>query len=179
MNGSTHRWISAVSKFETADGKGVAGIVVEGAANKPYIVGKMIDEAGQSIGPYFGFFERKQDFIPPVIIARLQQQLVAGQQWASIDQRLQGMENKINRWDEKGPPVRSVVAITENTRAERLKAARIAAERDEAPLVYYMASAEGNCDFPTLFRSRGERVVRLIEQPPQLRPHGFEIWAGD
>jgi hypothetical protein len=51
--------------------------------------------------------------------------------------------------------------------------------RDDAPLVYYMATPEGECDFPTLLRSRGERVVRLIERPPQLRLQGFEIWAGD
>ena len=42
-----------------------------------------------------------------------------------------------------------------------------------------MANPEGECEFPTLFRSRGERVVRLIEKPPQLRPQGFAIWAGD
>jgi hypothetical protein len=52
-------------------------------------------------------------------------------------------------------------------------------ERDEAPLVYFMASPEGECEFPTLFRSRAERVVRLIEKPPQLRDAGFEIRAAD
>src|ERR1700730_14554087 len=37
--------------------------------------------------------------------------------------------------------------------------------------------AEGPCDFPTLFKSRAERVVRLIDNPPQLRDNGFEIWS--
>ena len=168
----------AVTVFEAADGKGVAAIVVEGAASKPYIVGKMMDETGQSIGAHFGFFERKQDVIPPVSVARIQQQLAAGQQWTSIDQRLQAIESNISSWGKKGPPVMST-GITEKIRSERLKAARIAVERDDAPLVYFMASAEGECDFPTLFRSRAERVVRLIEKPPQLREQGFEIWAGD
>ena len=40
----------AVMVFEAADGKGVAAILVEGATNKPYIVGKMVDEAGETIG---------------------------------------------------------------------------------------------------------------------------------
>jgi len=39
------------------------------------------------------------------------------------------------------------------------------------------ASPDGDCSFPTLFKSRSERVVRLIENPPQLRQQGFEIWA--
>lgn len=168
----------AVMVFERAEGTGVAAIVVDGATSKPYIVSKMMDETGQSIGAHFGFFERKQDVIPPVSAARIQQQLSAGRQWASIEQRLQAIEVNIAAWGKGGPLVKNV-GITAKLRKERLKAARIAVERDEAPLVYYMASPEGECDFPTLFRSRGERLVRLIERPPQLRAQGFEIWAGD
>lgn len=167
-----------VRVFEGADGKGVAAILVDGAASKPYIVSRMIDDAGQNIGAHFGYFERKQDVIPPVSVPRIQQQLAAGQQWASIEQRLQAIEANITSWGKSGPPVKSA-GITEKLRKDRLKAARLAVERDDAALVYYMASPEGECDFPTLFRSRGERVVRLIERPPQLRPQGFEIWAGD
>lgn len=167
-----------VRVFEAADGKGVAAIVVEGPTSKPYIVSKMVDDQGQNIGAHFWFFERKQDVIPTLSAARIQQQLAAGQQWASIEQRLQAIEENIASWRRSGPPVKAP-AITDKVRNERLKAARIALERDDAPLVYYMASPEGECEFPTLFRSRAERVVRLIERPPQLRPHGFEIWAGD
>lgn len=168
----------AVKVYAGADGKGVAAILVEAGANKPYIVGKMIDETGKSIGAHFGFFERKQDVIPPVSVPRIQRQLAAGQQWSSIDQRLQAIEANIGAWGKAGPPPKSA-GISEKFRKERLKAARLAVARDDAPLVYYVASAQAECDFPTLFKSRAERVVRLIENPPQLRPQGFEIWAGD
>jgi hypothetical protein len=83
----------------------------------------------------------------------------------------------MNAWGKPGPPKRNL--ITEPERISRLKAARLGVARDDAPLVYYMATPEGECDFPTLLRSRGERVVRLIERPQQLRLQGFEIWAGD
>ena len=43
------------------DGKGVAAIVVEAGNERPYLVANMLDETDQSIGAYFGFFERKQD----------------------------------------------------------------------------------------------------------------------
>ena len=167
-----------VRVFEGIHGNGVAAILVDGASNKPYIVSKMIDDAGQNIGAHFGYFERKQDIIPPISVSRIQQQLAAGQQWASVEQRLQAIEANIASWGRTGPALKRP-GITEKVRKDRLKAARIAVERDDAPLVYYMASPEGECDFPTLFRSRGERVVRLIERPPQLRPQGFEVWAGD
>lgn len=167
-----------VSVFEASDGKVIAAIVVEAGTSKPYIVGKMVDETGKNIGAHFGYFERKQDVIPPVSIARIHQQLAAGQQWASLDQRLQGIEANIAAWGKSGPPAKKL-GITDTVRNERLKAARIASERDEVPLVYYMASPEGDCDFPTLFMSRGEPVVGLIERPPQLRSNGFEIYAGD
>jgi hypothetical protein len=85
----------------------------------------------------------------------------------------------MSAWGKPGPPKRTPLLIADAERVSRLKAARVAVGRDDAPLVYYTASPEGECDFPTLLRSRGERVVRLIEKPPQLRPQGFEIWAGD
>ena len=115
--------------------------------------------------------------IPPVSVARIQQQLSAGQQWTSIDQRLQSIEGNISSWGNTAPSVKRP-PITDEIRKERLKAARIAVERDDAPLVYFMASPESECDFPTLFKSRGiEWVVRLIENPPRLRPEGFGIWV--
>lgn len=168
-----------ISVYEAADGKGVAAIAVRDGSSKPYIVAKMTDEVGKTVGAHFGYFERKQDVIPSITVERIQQQLAAGQQWGSIDQRLQAIESNMSGWDKPGPPKRRALLITDEERISRLKAARMAVGRDDAPLVYYAASPEGECDFPTLLRSRGERVVSLIERPPQLRPQGFEIWAGD
>lgn len=170
----------SVRVFEVADGKCVAAILVDLGVltEKPYLVGKMLDENDISIGAYFGYFERKRDVIPPVSISRIQQQLSAGMQWSSIDQRLQAIETNIASWGKAGPPAKRP-AITDAVRKERLMAARLAVGRHEEPIVYYTANAEGNCDFPTLFTSRSERVVRLIDRPPQLRPQGFEVEAGD
>jgi hypothetical protein len=162
--------------FEGTGGKGVAAVVVDGATSRPYIVSKMTEETGQIIGAHFGFFERKQYRFPAVSVARIQQQLSAGQQWASIDQRLSAIETNVGQWGKSGPTPKNV-GITAEERKQRLKVGRITVGRDESPLVYLMASAESVCDFPTLFKSRLERIVRLIENPPQPRPQGFEIWA--
>lgn len=166
--------------FEAADSQGVAAIVVDAAmaTDRPYLVGKMLDESDGSLGAYFGYFERKRDVIPPVSIARIQQQLSAGVQWSSIDQRLQAIEANFATWG-KGAPAARTSSISDKVRKERISAARVAVGRNDSPLVYYTASAEGDCDFPTLFKSRSERIVRLVETPPQLREQGFEIWAGD
>jgi hypothetical protein len=166
--------------FVGQNDKGVAAIVIDGAAmtEKPYIVSKMIDEEGANIGSYFGYFQRKGDTTPTISSARIQQQLSAGMQWSSIDQRLQAIEANLAAWGKAGPPAKRPV-ITDAIRKERLTAARIAVGRHDEPLVYYMANAEGDCDFPMLFQSRSERIVRLIDRPPELRPHGFEIEAGD
>ena len=170
----------AIHIFENPnrDGKGVAAIFVEGAATsgRPYLVGNVLNEAGQSIGAYFGFFERKQDVIPPVNIATIQHLLSAGQQWASIHERLLAIETNMNSWGAAQQAANSV-GITDKERSQRIKDARISVGRDDSPVVYFMASTDGECDFPTLFKSRRERVVRLIENPPQLREQGFEIWA--
>src|ERR1035437_8510070 len=61
----------SVRVFEVHNGKGVAAVVVDAAVmtEKPYLVGKMLDESDISIGSYFGYFERKRDAIPPISIA--------------------------------------------------------------------------------------------------------------
>lgn len=157
-------------------GKGVAAIIVGTAAERPCLVGKMLDENGQSIGAYFGLFERRQDIIPPVSIARIQQQIAAGRQWASVDQRLLAIETQLAAWP--APLSRSQSnGIAEDERLHRLAKAAESVQRRGLPFVYFMATADSQCDFPTLFKSRAERIVRLIENPPQLRDRGFEIWA--
>lgn len=169
-----------VRVFESADGKGLAALVVDAAAmtEKPYIVSKMLDEEGGNIGSYFGYFQRKGDKTPPISSASIQQQLSAGMQWSSIDQRLQAIEAALASLGKTGlPAIRP--AITADIRKERLTAARIAVGRLDQPVVYYTATAEGDCDFPTLFQSRAERIVRLVDRPPELRRHGFEVEAGD
>jgi hypothetical protein len=170
----------SVRVFEAQDGKGVAALVIDAAAmtEKPYLVGKMMDENGTNIGSYFGYFQRKGDTTPPISIARIQQQLSAGMRWSSIDQRLQAIETNIAAWAKAGPPAKRP-SISESVRKERLTAARLAVDRLEDPIAYYMANAESDCDFPTLFTSRDERVVKLVDNPPQLRSRGFEIEAGN
>ena len=44
-----------ISIYEAADGKGVAAIVVHEGSSKPYILSKMIDEAGRTVGAHFGY----------------------------------------------------------------------------------------------------------------------------
>jgi len=169
----------SVLVFEANDGQGVAAIFVDPGVitEKPYLVGKMLDENDISIGAYFGYFERKRDFIPAVSIARIQQQLAAGLQSASIQQRLEAIETKI---DALTPPRRLATVVTSVQKPERearIKRARIAVGRDTEPLIYFNAVPENACSFPTLFKSHSDRVVRLIENPPQFRSNGFEIWA--
>ncbi len=146
-------------------------------AQKPYIVGKMTDDAGQTIGAYFGFFERRRDIIPPVSVARIQQHLSAGQQWSSVDERLSAIDAVLKMSTTATAPANP--GISEKESNARLAAARKAADREEDPLVCYAASALGPCDFPTLFLSHSERLVRLIEKPPFLRRDGFNIWASN
>src|ERR1051326_549420 len=102
----------------SGDGQGVAAILIDPAfvAERPYLVGKVTDENEVSIGAYFGYFERKRDFIPSVSIAKIQQQLSAGLQWASIHERLSAMETKI---DALTPSRKAPSKITTILRPER------------------------------------------------------------
>ena len=180
MHPPPHGVAVLVFEGQANDGKGVAAIVIDKAvmSERPYLVGKMLDENDLAIGSYFGFFERKRDFTPPISIARIQQQLASGLQWNSIHERLSSIEGKIDSWTTPPPKASAkFMGIEKPERETRLKKARLAVGRDDLPIAYFMATAEGACDFPTLFKSHSERVVRLIENPPQLRQNGFELWA--
>ena len=170
----------SVLVFENAakDGNGVAAIVVDKAVmtENPYLVGKMVDENDLSIGSYFGYFERKRDFIPPVSIAKIQQQLAAGLRWDSIHDRLSAMETKIDALTPSRKAPSKITTILRPEREMRVKKARLTVGRDAAPLIYFDAITESPCTFPTLFKSQSERVVRLMENPPQLRQNGFYLW---
>jgi hypothetical protein len=156
------------------DDRGVAAIEIEKGGDGPYLVGQVVDESEKRVGAFFGYFERRQDVIPPLSLARIQQQFSAGRQWASIEQRLTGIEAMVKSSTvTRAQPAKD----WEKERKQRLTAARIAAGRDAAPMLYLTATPEGDCDFPTLFASQHERIVRLIENPPELRNQGFAIWA--
>jgi len=139
----------------------------------------MIDETDQSIGAYFGFFQRKNDQTPTLSLPKIQQQLASGLQWSSIDNRLQAIEDMLRPPEHLPNTPRQAAGpgLTERERLDRIKQARIAVGRDELPTIYLSASGDGSCEFPTLFTSRHERIVRLIENPPQLRPQGFGVYA--
>jgi hypothetical protein len=70
-----------------------------------------------------------------------------------------------------------VTSVLKPEREMRIKKARITVGKENTPLIYCDATAESPCTFPTLFKSQSERVVRLIENPPQLRQNGFYLWA--
>jgi hypothetical protein len=160
--------------------KAVAVIVVDESvtsAGKPYLVTKMLDENEAVLGAQVGFFERRFDRVPTVSPGRLQQLLRAGQSFDAIGARLQSIECSIALLTQVPRKVENR-GIEAEALADRLAQARADAERRSSPVIYFTASAQGYCDFPTLFTSRSERVVRLIENPPTLRANGFGVYAG-
>jgi hypothetical protein len=170
-----------VFKDSSDPNKCVAAIVIDPkitASLKPYLVTKMLDGDDRVVGAVLGYFERRQDRVPSMDAARLQGMFAAGQRFSSLDERLLSIESSIVRL--AGPiqiAKEAAHGIPTDVFQRRLKQARLTVQRDDRPILYFTARAETQCDFPTLFESRNEMVVRLIDNPPQLRPNGFGLSA--
>ena len=156
----------------------VAAIVIdspEGSGARPYLVTKIVDDSEKVSGTLVGYFERKHDRVTALSTARLQQLLRTGMLGESTNDRLEALEAAVKALNVKDTKPHG--GIDPNVVERRLVSAKGIAERMNAPIIYFSAAAKSECDFPTLFLSRGERVVRFIENPPKLRSDGFGLWV--
>jgi hypothetical protein len=156
--------------------RGVTAIVVtpEAADGKPYIVKRWVEENGKVRGTLIGYYERVLDRVPPTSAETLRTWLNDGKRFNELSNRLVSIEGLIANL-----PVaalhRQDAGPTEEDVSKRIEEAKVAVNRTKEPIIVLAAIAENRSGFPQLFRSRSEQVVRLLDDLPTFRNHGFNI----
>lgn len=154
---------------------GIASIFVpEIAADEhPYVVVKVVDDSERIFGSYVGVFERTRDNVSPMRPAELRDRIKDGRRFAELDARLGNIEQMVGKL--LGTRVPEPPALSGDAIFARVSDARQAMGYERKPTLSLLAWPHGQAQFPTLFESRAEPVVQLLEDPPRLRDGGFDI----
>jgi hypothetical protein len=153
-------------------GRIVAAIVVPATApeGKPFLVKRTVEANGKVRGTQFGYYERVQDRIPAISAETLRTYVRDGMRFAEIMGRLDTLEAF---WSNSTST--SVSGISDLDIQDRISKAEKALDRASRANVVLAATSTSTCAFPDLLKSRSAPIVRLLENPPVLRPEGFAI----
>lgn len=156
------------------------GIVVirvpdEASQNSPFLVTKTVDESGKLRGTLFGLFRRQRDMVGGLSVQELRDRLKDGIRFSELDRRLENIEQMLAQFPASAT-VRGPWLSVEMLQA-RISEARKAVGLDGKPSFVLAAAPVENVQFPDVF-SRGSSVVRLLEDPPNLRRNGFDLNTG-
>jgi hypothetical protein len=169
--------------------EGVVSILVPQTAcqERPYIVGRIIDDTGKVSGSYVGFFERKRDRVPPIRPSELRERLKDGLRFAELNTRLMNVEEMVGKTaarDLNQPPsyptkdFTLVPVLPVETILGRIQRTREEVGFGSRATFSLVAWSEKPINFPGLFESRDDPVVQYLEHPPQLRTDGFGLLRG-
>jgi Putative DNA-binding domain len=160
-------------------GEGIVSITVPQAASagRPYLVAKAVSESGRVIGSLVGYFERVRDTVAPMKAAEIRDKLKDGLRFAELSPRLGNIEAMVGNLI--APPSQPQPAFSfESEIFQRVKAARHALGYEGKPTFTQAAWPLQPVEFPGLFQSRNDDIVKLLENPPQLRSAGFNLTSG-
>lgn len=161
--------------------RGVVAISVPPIGSRgPCLVNRIPDADGKIMGNVVGLFERRGADSTPLTAAQLQSAIRVGRELESVESRLRSIEEQMGRLLDQmaGSPPKPPTKLTEQELLGRRQLAKIAAERDGRPTIVLSAAAEPASEFPNLFRSATEPIVKAFTEPTPIRQDGFAITEG-
>ena len=157
---------------------GVAVIVVPaiGVENRPLLVAKTLLNSARKIELLFGYCERKQAQVVHYDVGRLHSLLRDGRRFdeeiRSNFQSLHSMIEQLRVAPTASPPISP--QDVESRLDDALRAVRL---YDQPAFV--LAVVPGRAlNLRALFESRNTPLVKLLEDPPELRQSGFDVDSG-
>jgi hypothetical protein len=137
---------------------------------KPFLVKRTVDSEGKVRGTPFGYFERVRDRIPAISAEAVRGYMRDGMRFSEITRRLDSIQAFLG---DSGP--NAPTGLTDPEILDRISEAEKTVDRATRPDIALSAFSTSSCSFPELFSSNSAEVVRLIEEPPVMRPDGFAI----
>jgi hypothetical protein len=170
--GLTVTWVP--TKEDAAKGVVVITIPPQSASSKPYLVTKTNDGAKYS-ETLLGYAERKGDASKPLGVAELQAALRAGLNYdALISPRFETIEALIKAATPTTPAVPQK-RIPDQTIKKRIEVAGTHGNIHDGRYIAISAVPSPPGQLKTIFVSAQGSIRRQLEDPPQLRPHGWDL----
>ena len=154
---------------------------------KPFLTMKVLDEDGRELGNYVGFFQRKRDHIPPLNAEAMQHVFKEG---LRFDEHLSDIKKELGelvRERKKERLSKDIANILKQIKKptpadisgdivnQRVNNAIKAVGLTDDIAYVLVAYPTVKIQIEGLFESRNTDVVKLIDEPLQLRYAGFDI----
>lgn len=167
------KWVQSVADR----GKGLAYIRVPESQSerKPFLTVGVLQEDDKKLENVVGFFQRKGDRITHMTAEELHHVLKDG---LRFDEHLAEISETFGKVlsESKTATPRGIASQVVNQRIENA----IEAVGLKNSISYVLVSyPNANVEIPRLFESRTSDVMKLIDEPPQLRYGGFDITTED
>lgn len=172
------KWFSSSKDAQ----KGICAIFIptQPTEPKPFLVTKTVDEKGKIAERIFGYFERKRANADPLAVHDLHSLIRDGFRFQSITSQLESIQQSIlSMFSARSAEAHEIsVRAKRELLDERVEQALKESGFQEKPAFFIGVIPLEPLEIPSLFKSRDEPVVRLLELPPVLRNSGFDLRTG-
>jgi hypothetical protein len=143
--------------------------------NRPFLINRPINENGKRREIVFGYAERHGSNTEPMKINELHR---------LINRGIFANDMVNSKFDVILDKISSLfLSDSEQNKADRVMTQHFedslaALDRTDKPAILLGAFPSGEISIPTLFQSRDGDIVRLLNNPPAFRNHGFDLRVG-
>lgn len=161
---------------------GIAAILIpnQTSARRPFLVRRTVDDKGKVTEIVFGYFERKRANVEPMSVEELHRLVKDGLRSELMEKYLENIQDTVLQLQaQPAPRIQPPPQphISELLR-ERIQQALTEAALQIRPAFILTAIPTKPLEISTLFEARDANIVRLLEQPPELRHNGFDLNTG-
>lgn len=172
------RWFPTAADKE----KGIMAIHVppQAATRRPFLITRTIDNRSKQSEIVFGYVERRRDNIPPTSVQELQSLIRDGLRFDSLDKKYNEIQETLQQLQQllAGQSQKANITLQQNIQElldDRRNEALVAADLQSEPIFILAATPIEEVNIPTLFQASDAEIVRLLKNPPELRPSGFDL----
>jgi hypothetical protein len=172
LSGISANWFS--SRQDPAKGVVVIDIPAQDKTNWPFLVVRHIGGTGKREEAVFGYFERKRDSVDHLSLQELHALLRDGSRFENLlREEFEEIRTLISHIAVSGQTVRAVQNWI--PLSDRIAQSRSVSGFGGEPAYVLAAVPAPPTTIPTLFSNPNAEVVKLLGNPPSIRPSGFDL----
>ncbi len=172
------RWFPSASNPK----KGIVAILIppQASIHRPFLLTRTLDAKGKHVEIVFGYVERHRAGVDPMSVQELHDLIKDGLRFESLDQRVENIQAAVEeiRLQQTQTKLASSTQDSSKLLGERVAEALIEADLGGRRSFSLAAVPTQTVEIPAFFERRDADIVRLLENPPELRPGGFDLETG-
>ena len=167
-------------KSATDEFNGIVGILIpeQPESLRPFLLTRVFDENQKLKEISFGYCERKRDNVESFNVQRLHSILKDGLRFEELSQRIDSIETTLHKVLDSEINNNQTIEEIEKKTNNSIENLLLSADLIEKPYFVLAFSPLNSVTIKGIFEGRDSDVVKLIDQPPQLRYAGFDLDTG-